>query len=59
MRRGLRIGLALCAAARCALRRKRRRGRAGAPIAVDAAIVLAADVSRSIDDGEFALERRG
>jgi hypothetical protein len=27
--------------------------------AVDAAIVLAADVSRSIDDGEFALERRG
>jgi Protein of unknown function (DUF1194) len=26
---------------------------------VDAAVVLAADVSRSIDDGEFALERRG
>ncbi len=26
---------------------------------VDAAIVLAADVSRSIDDGEFGLERRG
>ncbi len=32
---------------------------AGAPVAVDAAIVLAADVSRSIDDEEFALERRG
>jgi hypothetical protein len=27
--------------------------------AVDAAVVLAADVSRSIDDGEFALQRRG
>ena len=36
---------------------------AGAPArgaeAVDAAIVLAADVSRSIDDGEFDLQRRG
>ena len=31
----------------------------GRPVAVDAAIVLAADVSRSIDDGEFALQRRG
>jgi Protein of unknown function (DUF1194) len=30
-----------------------------APVAVDAAVVLAADVSRSIDDDEFALERRG
>ena len=29
------------------------------PVAVDAAVVLAADVSRSIDDGEFALQRRG
>jgi hypothetical protein len=28
-------------------------------VAVDAAVVLAADVSRSIDDGEFALQRRG
>ena len=37
----------------------RRAGAAGAPVAVDAAIVLAADVSRSIDDEEFALERRG
>ena len=32
---------------------------ADAPVAVDAAIVLAADVSRSIDEGELALERRG
>jgi Protein of unknown function (DUF1194) len=31
----------------------------GSPVAVDAAIVLAADVSRSIDDEEYALERRG
>ena len=30
-----------------------------AAVAVDAAVVLAADVSRSIDDGEFVLERRG
>ena len=30
-----------------------------APAEVDAAVVLAADVSRSVDDGEFALERRG
>jgi hypothetical protein len=30
-----------------------------ASVPVDAAVVLAADVSRSIDDGEFALERRG
>jgi hypothetical protein len=38
-------------------------GAAAAPArgdeAVDAAIVLAADVSRSIDDDEFALQRRG
>jgi Protein of unknown function (DUF1194) len=34
-------------------------GAAGPPVAVDAAVVLAADVSRSIDDGEFALQRRG
>ncbi len=32
---------------------------ASAPVAVDAAIVLAADVSRSIDDEEFGLQRRG
>ncbi len=33
---------------------------AGSPtVAVDAAVVLAADVSRSIDEGEFVLERRG
>ena len=30
-----------------------------ATVAVDTAVVLSADVSRSIDDGEFALERRG
>jgi hypothetical protein len=34
-------------------------GAADPPAAVDAAVVLAADVSRSIDDGEFALQRRG
>ena len=34
-------------------------GATDAPAEVDAAVVLAADVSRSIDDGEFALERRG
>jgi hypothetical protein len=32
---------------------------AGAPVMVDAAIILAADVSRSIDEEEFALQRRG
>jgi hypothetical protein len=32
---------------------------ASRPVMVDAAIVLAADVSRSIDDEEFALQRRG
>jgi Protein of unknown function (DUF1194) len=32
---------------------------AASSVAVDAAVVLAADVSRSIDDGEFALERSG
>jgi len=36
-----------------------RAAAAEADIVVDAAVVLAADVSRSIDDGEFALERRG
>ena len=33
--------------------------RADETVAVDAAVVLAADVSRSIDDDEFAMERRG
>jgi hypothetical protein len=58
---GFRGRLALCAAILFALAapEARRAGAAGAPVAVDAAIVLAADVSRSIDDGEFALERRG
>src|SRR5579863_4880363 len=58
---GFRGRLALCAAILFALAapEARRAGAAGAPVAVDAAIVLAADVSRSIDDEEFALERRG
>ena len=59
--RGLRIGLALGAVVVVAVLgpQARRAGAAGAPVAVDAAIVLAADVSRSIDDDEFALQRRG
>jgi hypothetical protein len=58
---GLRERLALCVAIVFALAAPdvRQAVAAGAPVAVDAAIVLAADVSRSIDDGEFALERRG
>ena len=32
---------------------------AAQPTTVDAMVVLAADVSRSIDDGEFVLERQG
>jgi hypothetical protein len=61
MRSGLRINLALCAAVvlGLAVTPAPRAGGASAPVAVDAAIVLAADVSRSIDDEEFALERRG
>jgi hypothetical protein len=61
MRSRLRINLALCAAVVLALMllQASRGGAASAPVAVDAAIVLAADVSRSIDDEEFALERRG
>jgi hypothetical protein len=61
MRSRLRINLALCAAVVLALMllQASRAGAASAPVAVDAAIVLAADVSRSIDDEEFALERRG
>jgi Protein of unknown function (DUF1194) len=61
MRKGLRINLAFCAAAVFALigAQAPRVRAASAPVVVDAAIVLAADVSRSIDDDEFALERRG
>ena len=61
MRSGLRINLALCVAVVLSLivTQAPRASAAGAPVAVDAAIVLAADVSRSIDDEEFALERRG
>jgi hypothetical protein len=59
--RSLRIGLALGAGIFVILAapNAHRAGAAGAPVAVDAAIVLAADVSRSIDDDEFALQRRG
>src|SRR5580658_3685882 len=59
--RGLRIGLALGAAVAVGffVAQARRAGAASAPVPVDAAIVLAADVSRSIDDEEFALQRRG
>jgi Protein of unknown function (DUF1194) len=61
MRSCLRINPALCAAGVLALivAQASQASAAGAPVAVDAAIVLAADVSRSIDDDEFALERRG
>ena len=63
-----RLGCADCGSAwrlaprsslRSSRRKPRRAGAAGAPVAVDAAIVLAADVSRSIDEDEFALQRRG
>jgi Protein of unknown function (DUF1194) len=61
MRKGSRIDLAFCAAVVFALivALAPPAYAASAPVAVDAAIVLAADVSRSIDDEEFALERRG
>jgi hypothetical protein len=61
MRNGLRIKLALCVTVLIALivTDASPASAAGAPVVVDAAIVLAADVSRSIDDEEFALERRG
>src|SRR5271156_1441929 len=60
MRSCLRINPALCVAVMLSLIviRAPQAGAASAPVAVDAAIVLAADVSRSIDDDEFALERR-
>jgi hypothetical protein len=61
MRKNLRINMALCAAVALALivTTVSRASAAGASVAVDVAIVLATDVSRSIDDDEFALERRG
>ena len=61
MRKGLRINLALCAALVLALIEApaSRARAAGAPLAVDAAIVLAADVSRSIADEEERLLGRG
>ena len=61
MRDGLRIGLSLCGAVMlaCAASQSSAARAANAPVPVDTAVVLAADVSRSIDDEEFALERRG
>jgi len=61
MRADMRIERALCVAVGLALLGLQAAGTkaAGAPVAVDAAIVLATDVSRSIDEEEFALERRG
>ncbi|HEY1862146.1 MAG TPA: DUF1194 domain-containing protein [Roseiarcus sp.] len=61
MRNCLRITLTLCSAVVLALiaAEAREAKAASAPVPVDAAVVLAADVSRSIDDEEFALERRG
>jgi hypothetical protein len=60
-RRVLRLCLTFSAAVVAGLAgpKARRAGAAGAPVTVDAAIILAADVSRSIDDEEFALQRRG
>ena len=61
MRSSLRIDLTLSFAVVLALAAGQvpQAKAASAPVAVDAAVVLAADVSRSIDDEEFALERRG
>lgn len=59
MRSRIRVGLAMCGALALATLQSWGANAASAPVAVDAAIVLAADVSRSIDDEEFALERRG
>jgi len=59
MRSRIRVGLAMCGALALATLQSSGANAASAPVAVDAAIVLAADVSRSIDDEEFALERRG
>jgi hypothetical protein len=50
MRGGLRVRLALCGALGLAALQSLGANAASAPVAVDAAIVLAADVSRSIDD---------
>jgi hypothetical protein len=58
--RGLRVCLAASALVfLLAGPASRSAGAADPSVRVDAAIVLAADVSRSIDDGEFALQRRG
>jgi Protein of unknown function (DUF1194) len=60
MRSCLRINLTPCVLALALILTEAPRARAASPpTAVDAAVVLATDVSRSIDDEEFALERRG
>ncbi|MGC2784989.1 MAG: DUF1194 domain-containing protein [Roseiarcus sp.] len=60
-RRVLRLCLTFSAAVVAGLAgsKPRRAGAAAARVTVDAAVVLAADVSRSIDDDEFELQRRG
>ncbi len=60
-RRVLRLCLTFSAAivAGLAGSKARRASAEDAPVMVDSAIILAADVSRSIDDEEFALQRRG
>jgi len=60
-RRVLRLCLTFSAAIVAGLTgpKARRASAAAAPVMVDSAIILAADVSRSIDDEEFALQRRG
>ena len=60
-RQALRFALASCGGviAGLAAVKASQAGAAGEQVEVDAAIVLAADVSRSIDDEEFALQRRG
>jgi hypothetical protein len=58
--RGLRMRLALVLLAfALAAPATRLADAAGVPVEVDAAVVLAADVSRSIDESEFALQRKG
>jgi len=60
--REARVSLAVCAAVLLLLGAPagaRRSEAANAPVAVDTAVLLAADVSLSINDDEFALERRG
>ncbi len=57
--RGVRAGFAVATVLLTLAAPLAASGAADAPASVDAAVVLAADVSRSIDDGEFVLERQG